>query len=96
MLGLRCPLRTFPARRSSNLCIPQLLALRLAVIKCHARGAVDARALRLAADGRQRVRLSCTSEWAASHPRTLYLLQEEAQAWERSGVLKLVLDTDWQ
>ena len=35
--------------------------------------------------------LDFSAEWAAAHPRTLYLLQEEVQAWARGGVLKLSL-----
>jgi exopolyphosphatase/guanosine-5'-triphosphate,3'-diphosphate pyrophosphatase len=31
------------------------------------------------------------SAWAASHPRTLHLLREEAQAWARQGSLVLSL-----
>ncbi|EHR73596.1 exopolyphosphatase [Burkholderiales bacterium JOSHI_001] len=68
----------------------QALALRLAVIKCHARGEVDANSLALAARGMQ-ARLLFDSDWAASHPRTLHLLREEAQAWQRQGTLGLVL-----
>ncbi len=97
VLGQRGGLRKIEAQLVDGRFVQQVLALRLAVIKCHARTAVDPRALRLAADGRQRVRLSFSSEWAALHPRALYLLQEEAQAWERNGVIKLVLDgSDWE
>ena len=42
--------------------------------------------------GDRGVRLRFAREWAATHPRTLYLLQQEAQAWDRSGVLELALD----
>jgi exopolyphosphatase / guanosine-5'-triphosphate,3'-diphosphate pyrophosphatase len=75
-----------------------VLALRVAVIKCHARGAVDTRALRLRADGKDRARLSFSAEWAATHPRTLYLLEQEVEAWSKSGAGTLVLraaDEDW-
>jgi exopolyphosphatase / guanosine-5'-triphosphate,3'-diphosphate pyrophosphatase len=68
----------------------QVLCMRLAIIKCHARGEVDASALRLKRNGTQAL-LSFTPAWAESHPRTLHLLREEALAWERSGNLKLVL-----
>lgn len=68
----------------------QVLCLRLAVIKCHARGPVDAKALALAARGRQ-ARLAFTARWADTRPRTLFLLQEEAAAWAKSGVLALLL-----
>jgi exopolyphosphatase/guanosine-5'-triphosphate,3'-diphosphate pyrophosphatase len=68
----------------------QALCLRLAVIKCHARGAVDTRALRLQRDG-DSARLSFRADWAQAHPRTLHLLREEAEAWSRQGGLRLVL-----
>jgi len=69
-----------------------VLALRLAAIKCHARTEVREDALDLAIDGQgQQVHLTFGEAWAASRPRTLYLLQEEVQAWERSGALSLVL-----
>ena len=68
----------------------QVLCLRLGVIKCHARGEVRADALALHRDGTQ-ARLDFSADWAAAHPRTLYLLQEEVLAWARGGVLKLSL-----
>jgi exopolyphosphatase / guanosine-5'-triphosphate,3'-diphosphate pyrophosphatase len=68
----------------------QVLCLRLATIKCHARGEVSHKALTLKRDWAQ-ASLSFSAEWAEAHPRTLYLLKEEAAAWERSGSLKLVL-----
>jgi exopolyphosphatase / guanosine-5'-triphosphate,3'-diphosphate pyrophosphatase len=68
----------------------QVLCLRLATIKCHARGEVSHRALTLKREWAQAT-LSFSAEWAETHPRTVYLLQEEVAAWERSGSLKLVL-----
>jgi exopolyphosphatase / guanosine-5'-triphosphate,3'-diphosphate pyrophosphatase len=68
----------------------QVLCLRLATIKCHARGEVSHKVLTLKRDWAQAT-LSFDAEWAQTHPRTLYLLQEEVVAWERSGSLKLVL-----
>ena len=68
----------------------QVMCLRLAIIKCHARAKIDSNALRLKRDGSQ-AQLSFTPAWADTHPRTLHLLREEAAAWERSGSLKLVL-----
>ncbi len=68
----------------------QALCLRLAVIKCHARGAVDPKALRLERDGAQ-ARLVYGRDWAAARPRTLHLLREEAQAWAAQGPMKLLL-----
>ena len=54
-------------------------------------GGVDSNALRLERNARG-VHLRFTPEWAGAHPRTVYLLQQEALAWARSGVLELTLD----
>jgi exopolyphosphatase/guanosine-5'-triphosphate,3'-diphosphate pyrophosphatase len=70
----------------------QVLALRLAVIQCHARGAIDDAVLQLDATAHG-VHLAYDADWAASHPRTLYLLQQESQAWDRGGVFELSLAT---
>ncbi|MEY3273682.1 MAG: hypothetical protein RLZZ341_2588 [Pseudomonadota bacterium] len=67
-----------------------MLCLRLAVIKCHARGPVNPAALRLAMHGDDAA-LHLPPAWAETHPRTLYLLQEEAAAWARQGPFKLLL-----
>jgi exopolyphosphatase/guanosine-5'-triphosphate,3'-diphosphate pyrophosphatase len=68
----------------------QVLCLRLAVIKCHARGAVDPGALKLRGRGRE-AQLQFGDDWAATHPRTLFLLRQEAETWARSGALNLRL-----
>ncbi len=68
----------------------QVLCLRLATIKCHARGEVSHKVLNLKRDW-AKATLSVSAEWAQTHPRTVYWLQEEVAAWERSGSLKLVL-----
>ena len=68
----------------------QTMALRLALIKCHARGDVDADALRLRREGRSAC-LQFGHRWASANPRTLHLLREEAQVWARQGSLSLTL-----
>ena len=68
----------------------QVLCLRLAIIKCHARGEIDPNALTLKRSGTV-AQLGFAPGWADSHPRTLYLLNEEATAWERGGPLRLAL-----
>jgi exopolyphosphatase/guanosine-5'-triphosphate,3'-diphosphate pyrophosphatase len=35
--------------------------------------------------------LRIAADWADGHPRTMYLLGEEARLWERSGRLRLQL-----
>ena len=68
----------------------QVLCLRLAIIKCHARGEVSVDALTLSRQGHV-AHLGFAPGWADTHPRTLYLLTEEATAWQRNGPLELVL-----
>jgi exopolyphosphatase/guanosine-5'-triphosphate,3'-diphosphate pyrophosphatase len=70
----------------------QLMCLRLAVIKCHARGQIDTHAIDVERRG-QVARLRWKAEWAETHPRALHLLREEAEAWSRSGALQLELPT---
>jgi exopolyphosphatase/guanosine-5'-triphosphate,3'-diphosphate pyrophosphatase len=90
VLGQRGGLRKMDEALKQEPLALQLMCLRLAVIKCHARGTVDTTAMRLKRRGRS-VRLNFSSGWQAAHPRTLYLLREEAEAWSRSGSLDLSL-----
>lgn len=68
----------------------QVMCLRLAIIKCHARGEVALDAITLRRRGNQ-ASLQFSEAWAERHPRTLYLLREEVTAWERSSSLRLSL-----
>ena len=90
VLGQRGGLRKIEPQLCSERFAWQVLALRLAVIKCHARGLVDPKALRLKRDGRL-AQLGFRGDWANSHPRTLHLLREEAENWARQDSPKLVL-----
>ena len=90
VLGQRGGLRKVETGLTQEAFAWQVLCLRLAIIKCHARADVQHEAIALARDGMQ-ARLTFDAAWAAAHPRTLYLLREELQAWARGGVLKLTL-----
>jgi exopolyphosphatase/guanosine-5'-triphosphate,3'-diphosphate pyrophosphatase len=90
VLGQRGGLRKIEPQLASETFAWQVMCLRLAVIKCHARAEVDMQALSLQARGRDAL-LGHGAAWADSHPRTLYLLREEAAAWARSGPLRLLL-----
>jgi exopolyphosphatase/guanosine-5'-triphosphate,3'-diphosphate pyrophosphatase len=90
VLGQRGGLRKVDAALADDMLAWQMLCLRLAVIQCHARTAVDAQALSLRARGCA-AHLGWAAGWAAEHPRALFLLQEEAQAWARSTSLRLQL-----
>jgi exopolyphosphatase/guanosine-5'-triphosphate,3'-diphosphate pyrophosphatase len=93
VLGQRGGLRKIEPQMASETFALQVLCLRLAAIKCHARGEVDARALTLRARGRDALLAWGQPAWPDTHPRTLYLLREEVAAWVRSGPLRLVLPT---
>jgi exopolyphosphatase/guanosine-5'-triphosphate,3'-diphosphate pyrophosphatase len=90
VLGQRGGLRKLDPALANPQFAWQALCLRLAVIKCHARGAIDTRALQIKRDN-DKALLAFGPAWAESHPRTLHLLREEAEAWSRQGSLKLVL-----
>ncbi len=90
VLGQRGGLKKIDAALAQPLFAWQVMCLRLAVIKCHARAPVHEQELALRAWGRE-ARLSYSQAWAESRPRTVYLLQEEAQGWSRSAALRLVL-----
>jgi exopolyphosphatase/guanosine-5'-triphosphate,3'-diphosphate pyrophosphatase len=89
-LGQRGGLRKVADSLAGEAFAWQLLALRLAALACHARGPMSPRALQL--ERRAGVaRLRYDRAWGEAHPRAVYLLHEEAQAWSRSGVLELQL-----
>jgi exopolyphosphatase/guanosine-5'-triphosphate,3'-diphosphate pyrophosphatase len=92
VLGQRGGLRKLEEASRVDEALWALLCLRLAVIKCHGRGEVNPKALKLRRQGNL-ARLQFSAEWAASHPRTLHLLGEEVAAWSRSALpLRLQLD----
>jgi exopolyphosphatase/guanosine-5'-triphosphate,3'-diphosphate pyrophosphatase len=68
----------------------QVMCLRLATIKCHARNEIDIKAWSLRARGRD-AQMNWQARWPEGHPRSLYLLREEVSAWTRSGPLRLAL-----
>lgn len=92
LLGQRGGLRKVEPQLADNGYRWQLLCLRLAVILCHARSDVPTDVTQLTAQGQQ-AWLGLAPAWAAAHPRTVFLLQEEIQAWARSGVLRLQMAT---
>lgn len=93
VLGHRGKLRKLEASLNEVDLVQQLLALRLAVILCHARRDPDLVGMRLqrSAPESQVLQLSCRPGWAESFPQSAYLLREEAQAWQRTPWLLEVL-----
>ncbi len=92
VLAQRGGLRKIETLLQNEVFVWQVLCLRLAIIKCHARGEVSPAALFLSRCGNH-ASLGFARGWLSSHPKTLYLLHEEVAAWERTGTLRLVLKT---
>ena len=65
--------------------VAKILALRLAVIFCHARRPIALPKWTLRA-GRSGNELRLDGDWLARHPLTQFLLEEEAAQWERVGL----------
>jgi exopolyphosphatase/guanosine-5'-triphosphate,3'-diphosphate pyrophosphatase len=90
LLGQRGGLRKVEALLAQPGAAVQLLCLRLAVIACHARVDVSVAPWRLERRD-DWLRLAFRRGTAALDPRTLFLLREEAQAWDKVNGPRLVL-----
>jgi exopolyphosphatase/guanosine-5'-triphosphate,3'-diphosphate pyrophosphatase len=86
VLGHRGKLRKIEAALTDSDLLGQLMALRLAVILCHARRDPDLVGMRLEwVDGQDRaLQLRCRPGWADAFPQSAYLLREEVQAWQKT------------
>jgi exopolyphosphatase/guanosine-5'-triphosphate,3'-diphosphate pyrophosphatase len=89
-LGQRGGLRKMEAALSDESLLWQLVALRIALLVFHGRQPVATTRVRMSRADR-RLQLSLPKTWAAEQARTLYLLREEAAAWQRSGLAELTL-----
>ncbi|MES2949930.1 MAG: Ppx/GppA phosphatase family protein [Pseudomonadota bacterium] len=86
VLGHRGKLRKIEASLADTDLLAQLMALRLAVILCHARRDPDMAGMalqRLDVQGRT-MQLRCRAGWADAFPQSALLLREEAQAWQKT------------
>lgn len=90
VLGQRGGLRKIEDSLASDDFAWQVLCLRLAIVKCHARGPVEPDALRLQRKGAVAT-LSFSKAWEQANPRKLHQIREEVEAWSRSGALRLDL-----
>ncbi len=86
VLGHRGKLRKLELDLTDPVFARQLLALRLAVILCHARRDPDIRGLQLGTKAGQpgRWMLICRAGWAETYPQSAHLLREEALAWQKT------------
>jgi exopolyphosphatase/guanosine-5'-triphosphate,3'-diphosphate pyrophosphatase len=87
VLGHRGKLRKLESELEDASFVQQLMALRLAVILCHARRDPDLSGLSVVCDAQRRsAQLSIHADWAELWPQSAHLLREEKAAW---------LKTDW-
>ncbi len=87
VLGHRGKLRKLESELQDTRFVQQLMALRLAVILCHARRDPDLSGLNIQCDvSRQTIGLQMDSNWAELWPQSAHLLREEKNAWQK---------TDW-
>ncbi len=91
VLGQRGGLRKIESQLSEMAFAWQLLCLRLAIIKCHARGEVSADAIRLRIEQRN-VTLRFPKGWRETKPQSHFLFKEEMQFWERVGPFELTME----
>ena len=88
VLGHRGKLRKLELALGDTRFVQQLMALRLAVILCHARRDPDLTGLEISGDAPKRTtQLTLQSDWAELWPQSAHLLREEKSAW---------LKTDWR
>lgn len=87
VLGHRGKLRKLEGVLSEDSIVSQLLALRLAVILCHARRDPDLAGMTLerVRPGEKLMRLTCRSDWSEAFPQSAHLLREESLAWEKTA-----------
>jgi exopolyphosphatase/guanosine-5'-triphosphate,3'-diphosphate pyrophosphatase len=94
VLGHRGKLRKLEIDFEDEGFIGQLLALRLAVILCHARRDPDLKGLqltRLAAKDKT-FAITCRGRWVQTYPQSAHLMREEVLAWQKTP-WTLVLQT---
>jgi len=86
VLGHRGKLRKLEVDFEDEILMQQLLALRLAVILCHARRDPDLNGLVLSREVKNSNNfvIGCRSGWAQAFPQSAHLLQEEVLAWQKT------------
>ncbi len=85
VLGHRGKLRKLDDPLDDSIFMTQLLALRLAVILCHARREPMLQGLQLQVDRNNRCfKLTVPAAWADAYPQSAHLLREESLAWQKT------------
>jgi exopolyphosphatase/guanosine-5'-triphosphate,3'-diphosphate pyrophosphatase len=84
VLGHRGKLRKLEVDFEDDVFVRQLLALRLAVLLCHARREPELQGLQLEREGSHGLALSCRRGWCEAYPQSAHLLHEELLAWQKT------------
>jgi exopolyphosphatase/guanosine-5'-triphosphate,3'-diphosphate pyrophosphatase len=84
VLGHRGKLRKLEIGLDDETFATQLLALRLAVILCHARRDPDIDGLRIGRPDARLFTIEWREDWADLYPQSAHLLREEVLAWEKT------------
>jgi exopolyphosphatase/guanosine-5'-triphosphate,3'-diphosphate pyrophosphatase len=84
VLGHRGKLRKLGVMLDDEVFARQLLALRIAVILCHARRDPETESLRIVALDGGRFSVTCRPGWADRFPQSAHLLREEVVAWQKT------------
>ena len=85
VLGHRGKLRKLADPLDDAIFVKQLLALRLAVILCHARREPALEGLHMQPDGAElSFRLVLPEDWEIHYPQSTHLLREECLAWHKA------------
>ena len=83
VLGHRGKLRKMEQWFADPVFMRQLLALRLAIILCHAHRDPELQSIHLSQDDHA-LQLSVSAQWAERFPQSMYLLGEECLAWDKT------------
>ncbi|RYF61238.1 MAG: Ppx/GppA family phosphatase [Comamonadaceae bacterium] len=86
VLGHRGKLRKIEPALGNEVFTAQLLALRLAMVLCHARRDPEVDSLRLSRTAEQAFALHASADWAERFPQSAHLLHEEVLAWQKANV----------
>ncbi len=85
ILGQRGNLKKIATALDDPARMAKVLAMRLAVIFCHARRDIDVPRIKFTR-ARNAVEVSIDRNWLSAHPLTQHLLEEEASLWDRAGL----------
>jgi exopolyphosphatase/guanosine-5'-triphosphate,3'-diphosphate pyrophosphatase len=86
VLGQRGKLKKLDSEIDSSDFSKLLLALRLAIILCHARKDPELQGLALSChEGKRNFSLHASATWAVQHPQSAHLLRQESAAWQKTS-----------